>query len=228
MNTTKNMKNEELIKSDKKEILNNLLKQLIDQRLTRLEKRNLTESSRLQAISNETQNLILNLENMTNGVRKQIAIQRQEYINNNTKSTKSNSKSKIPKIIPKSLSTKKLNRTIESKSRERYNALQTDIYSKNNKSQIIGNKSKSKKKILTKRDDSGRKTVDLSNKAGLIPHSRVSRKTISPFSSAKETDKLNKTMGNKPSSRAKIKASSQKKNYLSKTEKVQKKNAPKF
>ena len=231
MNTTKNMKNEELIKSDKKEILNNLLKQLIDQRLTRLEKRNLTESRTLQAISNETQNLILTLENMTNGVRKQIAIQRQKYINNNTKSTKSNSKSKIPKIIPKSLSTKKLNRTIESKSRERYNALQTDIYSKNNKSQIIGNKSKSKKKnITTKGDDTGRKTVGLynTNKAGLIPHSKASRKTISPFSSAKETDKLNKTMGHRPSSTAGRKPSSQKKSSISKTEKEPKKAIPKF
>ena len=104
MNTTKIIKNEQIIKSDKKELLNNLLKQLIDQKLTRLEKRNIIEAKMFQTISNETQNLIVTLENMTIGVRKQIAIQRQKYINNNSKSINSNSKNKIgPKrIIPKS------------------------------------------------------------------------------------------------------------------------------
>ena len=40
---------------DKKEILSNLLKQLIDQRLSRLEKRNISEIKTLQIISNDTQ-----------------------------------------------------------------------------------------------------------------------------------------------------------------------------
>ena len=235
MNTTKNIKNEQINKSDKKEILNYLLKQLIDQRLTRLEKRNMAEAKTLKTISNETQNLILTLENMTNGVRKHIAIQRQKYINSTSKSIKSTSKGKIPqkKVIPKSLSSRRLNKiNVDSKSNDRYNALQTDINSRNNKSQIIGNKSKSKKKLIsTKGDDTGRKTVGLynNNKAGLIPHSKVSRKTNSPFSPAKETDKLNKTMGHRPSSTAaQRKATSQKKSSISKTEKVPTKNTPKF
>ena len=147
MNTTKIIKNERIIKSDKKELLNSLLKQIIDQKLTRLEKKNITEAKTFQTLSNETQNLIVTLENLTAGVRKQIAIQRQKYINSNSKSIKSNSKNKIgPKrIIPKSFSTKRIT-NIDSKSNERYNTLQADIYNKNNKSQIIGNKSKSKKK----------------------------------------------------------------------------------
>ena len=233
MNTTKIIKNERIIKSDKKELLNSLLKQIIDQKLTRLEKKNITEAKTFQTLSNETQNLIVTLENLTAGVRKQIAIQRQKYINSNSKSIKSNSKNKIgPKrIIPKSFSTKRMT-NIDSKSNERYNTLQADIYNKNNKSQIIGNKSKSKKKIIkTRGDDTGRKTVAFSNynnKAGLIPRSKASRKTISPFTLPKETDKLNKTLGNRPSSTAQRRIPYQKRNSISKTEKEPKKTVSKF
>ena len=46
---------------DKKEILNDLLKQLIDQKLSRLEKRNITEVKTFQTLSNDTQYLILYL-----------------------------------------------------------------------------------------------------------------------------------------------------------------------
>ena len=74
-----------LSKTDKKEILNNLLKQLIDQKLSRLEKRNITEIKTLQTLSNETQDLILSLENMSQNVRKEICIQRQKYLNNQNK-----------------------------------------------------------------------------------------------------------------------------------------------
>ena len=78
----------------KKEILNNLLKQLIDQKLSRLEKRNITEVKTFQTLSNETQDLILSLENMSQNVRKEISIQRQKYLNSQNKIPKSNSKKK--------------------------------------------------------------------------------------------------------------------------------------
>ena len=73
---------------DKKEILNNLLKQLIDQKLTRLEKRNIAEIKTFQTLSGETQDLILSLENMSQSARKEICIQRQKYLNSQNKSTK--------------------------------------------------------------------------------------------------------------------------------------------
>ena len=135
---------------DKKEILNSLFKQLIEQRLNKLEKNNRTEIKTFQTLSNDTQNLILSLEEMSNNVCKTISIRLQKYINNG-KSLKSTSKIRkarpiSPKSIPKQLSKKNLNlRRKESKSYSKYNALQTDINSRNNKSQILGNKSKSKK-----------------------------------------------------------------------------------
>ena len=253
MNSSKNIKIEQTIKKDKKEILNNLLKQLIDQRLTRLEKRNITEVKTLQSISIDAQNLILALENMTNSVRKNISIQRQKNLSNNNKSIKSTSKSKIPstspnnfsKTLPKSTSTRGFSKSrgLDSKSVDKYHLLQVDINNRNNKSQIIGNKSKPKKKYISskavpKMTDYGRKTVGTtgnvnSNKAGLIPHSKLTRRTASPFTSEKETDKLNKTMGNKPSSITQRKTSGQKKKsvgkeLVSKTDKTGKKTIPKF
>ena len=132
---------------DKKEMLNNLLKQLIDQKLTRLEKRNITEIRTFQTLSGETQDLIISLENMSQSASKEICIQRQKYLNSQNKSTKTNSKSKIkkppplsPKTVPKLIFTRKISKIkrIDSKSYDKYNPLYTDISSRYNKSQIIG------------------------------------------------------------------------------------------
>lgn len=234
------LKNNKVEKKEQKEILNNIFKQLLEQRLTRLEKRNITEVKTFQLLSNETQNLILALEDMANGVRKQISIQRQKYINNNQKSIKSNPKSKV---IPQSLSTRRLAKRLDSKSYDRFHVLQTDINSinsRNNKSQILGNKSKSKlkrnisSKIAPKVNDMGRKTVgnlhNNNNKTGTIPHSKPVKNPISPFSKVK-IDPLNKTMGNKPNSKTKRKDSAQRKKSVGKLlkskEKVIKKTEPK-
>ena len=93
------------------------------------------------------------------------------------------------------------------------------------------NQNQKKKIIKTKGDDTGRKTVAFSNynnKAGLILRSKASRKTISPFTLPKETDKLNKTLGNRPSSTAQRRIPYQKRNSISKTEKEPKKTVSKF
>lgn len=230
--------------NDKKTILNNLLKQLIDQKLNKLEKNNNIEVKTLQALSNETQNLILSLESMSNGVRKEISIQRQKYINNTNKLKKKASKAPLktisnsPKVLPKSISTKRLpkfNRK-NSKSYDKFNLL-TDVSTSNNASKILGNKSKSKTKYSNNKiNDNGRKTVatiqNNFNKVGLIPHSKP-RRTISPFLASNNTDKLNKTMNKKTSDIAQRKKSTQKKksginDVSSKTERVTKKTSPKF
>ena len=241
---------------DKKEILNNLLKQLIDQKLTRLEKRNITEIKTFQTLSGETQDLILSLENMSQSARKEICIQRQKYLNSQNKSTKTNnSKSKIkkppalsPKTLPKSISTIKFSKIkrIDSKSYDKYNPLHTDISSRYNKSQIIGTaKSKSRSKLIPKTNDnkkitniySGRKTEgNASNNFNktMIPYSKVGRKS-SPFIPSQ--DKLNKTMGrgsgsgtslNQRRTSAQKKKSVGKVDNLSKTERTTKKSASKF
>jgi hypothetical protein len=104
--TQNELKGEKFIK-DKKYILNNLLKQLLEQKLGRLEQRNITEIKAFQILSNETQNLILTLENMSKGVSKQIFIKRQKNISHtNNKSIKSISKNvnNRPKTPSKKLS----------------------------------------------------------------------------------------------------------------------------
>ena len=230
---------------DKKTILNNLLKQLIDQKLSKLEKNNNIEVKTLQALSNETQNLILSLESMSNGVRKEISIQRQKYINNANKLKNKTSKAPLktlqnsPKILRKSISTKRLPKfhRKDSKSYDKFSLL-TDASKSNNASKILGNKSKSKKKlnINNKTNDYERKTVGAIqnnfNKVGLIPHSKP-RRTISPFIDPKNNDKLNKTMNKKTSDISQRKKSTQKKkspikDVSSKTERIVKRTSPKF
>ena len=216
------------IKEDKKEILTSLLKQLIDQKLAKLEKRNLTEIKTFQTLSNQTENLIITLENMSKEVLKEICIKRQKYINNNIKQNKNLSKIPkprplSPKTLPKTISTKTLSKLkrIDSKSYDKY--LQTDV-NNNNKSQVINNKSKAKKKSIG--------NINF-NKVGLIPHSK-SRRTISPFIINKGQEKFNKTMGNKTINLNKRKSSHQKKksignkDLISKTERITKKTAAKF
>ena len=230
-----------LSKTDKKEILNNLLKQLIDQKLSRLEKRNVTEIKTFQTLSGETQDLILSLENMSQNVRKEICIQRQKYLNNQNKQPKSNSKTKKEeksrKTTPKKL------RRLDSKS---YDPLHADANSRSNKSQIIGTaKSKSKGKQNLKIDSkkssniyAARKTegnINTNFNKTLIPHAKQKR-AISPFVSSQE--KLNKTMANKGrvttnTNTAQKRTSAQKKksvgkNSISKTERKSKVSASKF
>ena len=231
-----------LSKTDKKEILNNLLKQLIDQKLSRLEKRNITEIKTFQTLSGEVQDLILSLENMSQNVRKEICIQRQKYLNNQNKQSRSNSKTKKEASNRKKTPKSKLRR-LDSKS---YDPLHADVNSRSNKSQIIGTaKSKSKGKLNLKIDSkkssniyAARKTegnINTNFNKTLIPHAKQKRAN-SPFVSSQE--KLNKTMANKGrvttnTNTTQKRTSAQKKksvgkNSISKTERKTKVSASKF
>ena len=239
------------VEKDKKEILNNLLKQLLEHNLVRLEKRNITEIKDFNAMTSDAQKLIMSLEDMSHIVRKEICVQRQKYINDESKPATSKSKKgypKSPKVIKKSISTRKLTKLnpIDPKSNDRYETLQTDINNRQNKSQVLSAKSKSKGKSLKATSKSknsnvnissgttGRKTVGNANlnKTNLIPHSKV-RRPVSPFIPSQEKDKFNKTMGSKPGSIAQRRSSQQKKGSAtkdinSKTERISKKSASKF
>ena len=119
----KKVENKEI---NKKEILNNLLKKLLDQKISRLEKRNSIETKNIIEISNTSQNLILNLENLSNNVRKQIYANRQKLLNNANKITK---KIKMTlqkdgnKIIKKPNIQKKTIKTNRANSNEKYKPL---------------------------------------------------------------------------------------------------------
>ena len=236
---------------DKKEILNNLLKQLLEHNLARLEKRNITEIKDFNAMTNDAQKLIMALEDISHNVRKEICVQRQKYINDESKqktlkSTKGYPKS--PKVITKSKSTRKLSKLnpIDPKSNDRYEGLQTDINNRQNKSQVLSAKSKSKGKALKTTSKSKVNKVNISsgstgikaignanlNKTNLIPHSKV-RRPVSPFIPSQEKDKFSKTMISKTGRIAQRKSSQQKKGSAtkdinSKTEKITKKSASKY
>ena len=83
---------------NKKEILNDLLKQLLDQRLLKLEINNDIETKNLKLLSQDSKNIIISLEEYSNNVRKEIYLQRHkknDYLNRNPSKMKSN------KMIPK-------------------------------------------------------------------------------------------------------------------------------
>ena len=78
-------KNEEYNTKDTKEILNNLLKKMLDHKLNKLEKKHIGESNSLKGISKISQNLIISLENYTHKVRKEIYKIRHKNDENNNK-----------------------------------------------------------------------------------------------------------------------------------------------
>ena len=239
------------VEKDKKEILNNLLKQLLEHNLARLEKRNITQIKDFNAMTNDAQKLIMALEDISHNVRKEICVQRQKYINDESKQKTLKSIKgypKSPKVITKSKSTRKLSKLnpIDPKSNDRYEGLQTDINNRQNKSQVLSAKSKSKGKALKTTSKSKVNKVNISsgstgikaignanlNKTNLIPHSKV-RRPVSPFIPSQEKDKFSKTMISKTGRIAQRKSSQQKKGSAtkdinSKTEKITKKSASKY
>ena len=58
--------------SDPKEILNNLLKKMLDHKLNKLEKKHVEESNSLKIMSKISQNIIISLENYSHKVRKEM------------------------------------------------------------------------------------------------------------------------------------------------------------
>ena len=190
-NFIKKVENKEI---NKKEILNNLLKKLLDQKISRLEKRNSIETKNIIEISNTSQNLILNLENLSNNVRKQIYANRQKLLNNANKITKKikmtlqkdgNKIIKKPNIQKKAIKTKRAN------SNEKYKPLIERDQITNNKFATIKPKSKNKKNINSNNNF-------LKTERNL---DEIQRRTVSPFITTKEREEFSKTLYNKQSNK---------------------------
>ena len=174
---------------NKKEILDNLLKKLLDQKISKLEKKHKIEAKNILELSNISQNLILSLETTSDNVRKQIYANRQKLISNANKLTKKikiNNKANnikpfpgqnIPKKIPKLAK-------ISNKSFEKYQANQTEV------------SSESRKKFYSK----SKNLINQKN-FNLIKTERISdanqTRTKSPFITVKDREDLSKKIYNK-------------------------------
>ena len=183
------IKKVENIDKNKNEILNNLLKKLLDQKLTRLEKRHKIENKNITEISNSAQNLIMTLENTSNNVRKQIYSKRQILINNAVKLPKN---MKIPKITSgNKLTPKRQNKN------QKLNQIDIEDSSKKNNTERNRDNAKSAKKRKNNKDENKyfNTISNNSNKTGRI--SNITRRPVSPFITSKEREEFNRTTYNK-------------------------------
>ena len=183
------IKKVENIDKNKNEILNNLLKKLLDQKLTRLEKRHKIENKNITEISNSAQNLIMTLENTSNNVRKQIYSKRQILINNAVKLPKN---MKIPKITSgNKLTPKRQNKY------QKLNQIDIEDRSKKNNTERNRDNAKSAKKRKNNKDENKyfNTISNNSNKTGRI--SNITRRPVSPFITSKEREEFNRTTYNK-------------------------------
>ena len=183
------IKKVENIDKNKNEILNNLLKKLLDQKLTRLEKRHKIENKNITEISNSAQNLIMTLENISNNVRKQIYSKRQILINNASKLPKN---MKIPKITSgNKLTPKRQNKY------QKLNQIDIEDRSKKNNTERNRDNAKSAKKRKNNKDENKyfNTISNNSNKTGRI--SNITRRPVSPFITSKEREEFNRTTYNK-------------------------------
>ena len=183
------IKKVENIDKNKNEILNNLLKKLLDQKLTRLEKRHKIENKNITEISNSAQNLIMTLENTSNNVRKQIYSKRQILINNASKLPKN---MKIPKITSgNKLTPKRQNKY------QKLNQIDIEDSSKKNNTERNRDNAKSAKKRKNNKDENKyfNTISNNSNKTGRI--SNITRRPVSPFITSKEREEFNRTTYNK-------------------------------
>ena len=183
------IKKVENIDKNKNEILNNLLKKLLDQKLTRLEKRHKIENKNITEISNSAQNLIMTLENTSNNVRKQIYSKRQILINNAVKLPKN---MKIPKITSgNKLTPKRQNKY------QKLNQIDIEDSSEKNNTERNRDNAKSAKKRKNNKDENKyfNTISNNSNKTGRI--SNITRRPVSPFITSKEREEFNRTTYNK-------------------------------
>ena len=183
------IKKVENIDKNKNEILNNLLKKLLDQKLTRLEKRHKIENKNITEISNSAQNLIMTLENTSNNVRKQIYSKRQILINNAVKLPKN---MKILKITSgNKLTPKRQNKY------QKLNQIDIEDSSKKNNTERNRDNAKSAKKRKNNKDENKyfNTISNNSNKTGRI--SNITRRPVSPFITSKEREEFNRTTYNK-------------------------------
>ena len=77
-----------------KEILSNLLKKMLDHKITKLEKRHKEETNALKTMSKISQNIIISLQNYTKEVKKEIYKIRHKYDENNQKKNENKSSEK--------------------------------------------------------------------------------------------------------------------------------------
>ena len=183
-----NDKKGELNKNNKA-ILNNLLKKLLDQKISSLEKKHKIETKNIIELSNISQNLIFSLESLSNNVRKQIYSKRQKLLNNGNKLTK---KIKIPykadniKSLQKTHNPQKLSKVnrIKTKSYDKYQSIQTEFSNESNKTLNPKNK-----KMINKKNMNLIKTDRASNADG--------RRTISPFITVRDREDMTKKIYNK-------------------------------
>ena len=183
------IKKVENIDKNKNEILNNLLKKLLDQKLTRLEKRHKIENKNITEISNSAQNLIMTLENTSNNVRKQIYSKRQILINNAVKLPKN---MKILKITSgNKLTPKRQNKY------QKLNQIDIEDSSKKNNTERNRDNAKSAKKRKNNKDENKyfNTISNNSNKTGRI--SNITRRPVSPFITSKQREEFNRTTYNK-------------------------------
>ena len=193
---SKNKKIEDNKDKNKEEILNNLLKKLLDKKISKLEKNHKIETKNILELSNTSQNLITSLEKITNNVRKHIYVNRQKLINNAHKLPK---KIKIPikkedlkSLRKKSSSFKKLPKIkrIQTKSWEKHQKIQTEIQSETGKATDFKNKKLISKDLNTiQKFNNFIKTERISNADG--------RRTTSPFIITKKEENFNTKIYNK-------------------------------
>ena len=169
------IKNKEDNEKNKKEILNNLLKKLLEPKISRLEKIHKIEAKNIIELTNTSQNLILNLETTSNNVRKQIYVNRQKLINNT---------SRLPKKMK--LPNKKENKNVKLQRVDSKSFDKTTI--------IKRERNKDKKSALDKNK------INTNNK-NYMKTERISNvnqcRTISPFITTRERNNLAKTPINK-------------------------------
>ena len=194
MYSTQKISSKSDAKLDKKEILDKVLKQLIEKKLSRLEKRNITEVKAFQTLSTETKDLILSLENMSQNVRKQICVQRQKYLNIKTKLTKTKQiAKKDSRLLKKNLKLRKVeSRSFEKKDHHLGRTSEEGEGFTTLKSQVIRtpkSKSKGKRNLII---DSKKINNNISNKN--IKRQIKPKRNISPFCT--DSDKLSKTTMN--------------------------------
>ena len=173
-------KEEHNIEKNKKEILNELLKKLLGQKISKLEKNNSIEAKNIRELTNASEKIVLSLESLSNNVRKQIYKNRQKLLNNTNKLPK---KMKFPfqkpgiknKIISKA--TPKYKKA-GSKSFNKYKGTQTPRNSEYIKSGYDKTYSKNMQNLNININDN-------------------QRRTISPFITGKEQEDLSKNLYNK-------------------------------
>ena len=175
-------KEENKIEKNKKEILNELLKKLIGQRITKLEKNNSIEAKNIRELTNTSEKLVLSLESLSNNVRKQISKNRQKLLNNTNK---------LPKKMKLPLQKLGIKNLIIPKATPKYKRAGSKSFNKDKAAQTVRNTEYFKSgynKIYSK---------NIKNFNININENQNQRRTISPFITRKEKEDLSKNLYNK-------------------------------